>query len=391
MATTIGTIRQIETQFVASESKMFSYKNLYQAYKKCRKNKRNTLNQLNFEIDLGYNLLLLQEELENKTYRPSKYICFLASSPKLREVFAANFRDRVVHHLLLEQIENFYEKKFIADVYNNRKNKGTHKAVQKAKNIMQKNKNGYYLQLDIKGFFYHLNKNILFKTIFEDISKSDMKNKEKILWLANIIIYHNPCKNFHFKGNIKALYNLPEHKTLLKRPKYIGLPIGNITSQFFANVYLYRFDNFIKKNLACENYLRYVDDFVIFHKDKEFLIYIKENIQNYLFSNLGLSLRTDSKLRQNKAGLDFLGYIIKPSYTLVRKRVVNNYKYKKAKFLDKYEEQKGKMSLEEIKYFLSVQASFMAHIKWANAFKLQKQIGEIDEEKYISKFNTSWT
>ncbi len=129
---------------------------------------------------------------------------------------------------------------------------------------------------------------------------------------------------------------------------------------------------------------------MIFHKDKDYLRYIKESIQNYLFANLGLSLRADSKLKKNKAGLDFLGYIIKPSHTLVRKRVVNNYKYKKAKFLDKYEEQKGKMNLEEIKYFLSVQASFIAHIKWANAYKLQKQIGECDEKKYISYINTKW-
>ncbi|HIP12602.1 MAG TPA: hypothetical protein EYG73_07780 [Arcobacter sp.] len=364
---------------------MFNFKNIYKAYKDCIKHKRNTLNALNFEANLIQNILTIEDELKSKTYRIGKSICFLASSPKLREVFAAVFKDRVVHHVLVNQLEPFYEKKFVFDVYNNRKGKGIHTATKKAKSFMNSvGGNGYYLQLDIKGFFYNLDKNILFKQLFSDIDKSNIENKKQILWLANKIIYHNPTRNYNFKGNIKNLKNLPEHKTLFKIPKRKGLPIGNLTSQFFANVYMNRFDHFIKRELKIKHYLRYVDDFVLFHKDKNILLESKKRIETYLKDNLGLKLRDDCKLKQNNQGLDFLGYIIRPNYLLVRNRVVNNFKYKKAKYLQRYEELKGNMSLEEIKQFLSVQSSFTGHCSHASSYNLIKKVGKIDEEKYIN-------
>ena len=353
---------------------MFSFENIYKAYKDCIKHKKNTLNALSFEVNLVENICNLEKELKSKTYRIGKSICFLASSPKLREIFAADFRDRVVHHLLVNEIEEFYEKKFIDDVYNNRKGKGIHEAMKRAKNFMQSvGKGGYYLQLDIKGFFYNLDKNILFKQILKDT------NKEDVLYLANKIIYHDPTKNYIFKGNKKALKKLPEHKTLFKLPKHKGLAIGNLTSQFFANVYLNKFDHFVKRTLKIKHYIRYVDDFVLFHKNKQRLIECKKAIEIYLKENLALELRSDAKLKKFNQGLDFLGYIIRPNYILVRKRVVNNYKYKKAKYLQSYEDKKGKMGLLEIKKFLSVQASFVGHISHANSYNLRQKVGVIHE------------
>ena len=153
---------------------MFSFKNIYKAYKACIKHKRGTLNALSFEANLVENICNLEEELNSRTYRIGKSICFLASSPKLREIFAADFRDRVVHHLLVNELEPLYEKKFIYDVYNNRKGKGIHGAIKRAKSFMNSvGSDGYYLQLDIKGFFYNLDKNILFKQMFKDISEVD--------------------------------------------------------------------------------------------------------------------------------------------------------------------------------------------------------------------------
>lgn len=363
---------------------MFSFKNIYKAYKDCIKHKRNTLNALNFEVNLIENLLTVEDELKNKTYRIGKSICFLTSSPKLREVFAADFKDRIVHHILVNQIESFYEKKFVFDIYNNRKDKGIHGATKRAKSFMNSvGYDGYYLQLDIKGFFYNLDKNILFKQLFKDIDKNALAYKKEILSLANKIIYHDSTRNYIFKGNIQALKNLPEHKTLFKIPKHKGLPIGNLTSQFFANVYLNRFDHFIKRELKIKHYLRYVDDFVLFHKDKNQLIEAKRKIEKYLKDNLDLYLRDDFKLKQNSHGLDFLGYIIRPNYLLVRNRVVNNFKYKKAKYLKRYEALKGNMSLEEIKQFLCVQASYKGHCSHANSYNLIQKTGGFDEEKYI--------
>ena len=177
---------------------MFSFENIYRAYKDCIKHKRNTLNALEFETDLIENICNLEEELESRTYRIGRSLCFLASSPKLREIFAADFRDRVVHHVLVRELEPLYEKKFIHDVYNNRKGKGIHGAMERAKSFMRSvGDDGYYLQLDIKGFFYNLDKNILFKQMFSDIQKeTTLINKKEMLYLLNKIIYHDPTKNY---------------------------------------------------------------------------------------------------------------------------------------------------------------------------------------------------
>ncbi|CAA6815856.1 MAG: Retron-type reverse transcriptase [uncultured Sulfurovum sp.] len=264
------------------------------------------------------------------------------------------------------------------DVYNNRKDKGIHRAIQQAKRYMNATHKGYYLQLDIKGFFYSLDKNILFMKIFHDISNAKMPlMKKEILWLSNKIIYHDPTRNYIFKGDKSKLALLPSHKTLFKIPKSKGLPIGNLTSQFFANVYMNDFDNFIKRKLKVKYYIRYVDDFVLFDTSKERLQVLYGEIENYLNHMLKLELRADTKLKKHTDGLDFLGYIIRENYILTRQRVVKN--YKKTNYLQAYENQKGKMTLEEIKKFLSVQASFVAHIKHSNSFNLMSKVGKINE------------
>ncbi len=371
---------------------MFSFANIYRAYKECIKHKRGTLNALHFEANLIENLYNLEYELKSRSYKIGRSICFLAHSPKLREVFAADFKDRVVHHILINKLEHFYEKKFIYDVYNNRKSRGIHGAIKRASSFMRGvKKDGYYLQLDIKGFFYNIDKNILFKQLLNDITKSNLCDKKNILWLSNKIIYHKPTNNYIFKGDKSALKNLPPHKTLFKLSSHLGLPIGNLTSQFFANVYMNRFDHFVKRVLKFKYYIRYVDDFVLFSKQRDSLIKAKKSIKEYLFKNLSLTLREDSKLKRVENGLDFLGYIVRPNYILVRKRVVNNFKYKKARYLDRYERLNGKMSLEEIKRFLSVQASFTGHCSHANSYSLLKKLGGLDEEKYIGLIAHSWT
>ncbi len=440
---------------------MFSFENIYKCYLACRKHKRNSNNQLEFEKDLILNLWQLKYDLDNKEYKISKSICFLTSSPKLREVFASSFRDRIVHHILVRELEKYYEPKFIHDVYNNRKGKGIHQATKRCQKFMHSvGDDGYYLQLDIKGFFYNIDKNILFMKIFNDLSKIDEaeaivskskgygalapaigeakavtsekqvgngalapSNIKKILWLSNKIIYHNYTKNYIFQGDKSNLELLPPHKTLFKIPKSKGLPIGNLTSQFFANIYMNEFDNWIKRKLKVKYYIRYVDDFVLFAKSLDTTAsassYIdgakksttcprksldttasassviklqeyKREIEIYL-STLGLELRRDSKLQRFNQGLDFLGYVIRPNYILVRKRVVNNYKVKKARYLNEYERQKGKMSLVEIKEFLSVQSSFVGHIKHANSYNLKQKVGQFDDKKYINLICGSWS
>ncbi len=253
------------------------------------------------------------------------------------------------------------------------------------------------------------------------------------MWLTKIIIDNDVTSNYHFKGDKRKLELLPPHKTLFKIAKNKGLPIGNLTSQFFANVYMNDFDNFVKRTLKCKCYIRYVDDFVIFGSSLEELKELKITIEDYLYFTLQLELREDSKCRAIKDGLDFLGYIIRPNYILTRNRVVNNYKYKKAKYLTAYEAshcecneaiQRGNgllhdvrnderghsdghcersvaihknkprrdkpMSLEEIKRFLSVQASFLGHISHGDSYNLKQKVGIIDEKQCTYPTRIGW-
>jgi retron-type reverse transcriptase len=362
---------------------MFTFKEIYEAYLRCRKGKRNTYNALKFESNLIENICDLETSLNNRTYTPSRSVCFLTTSPKLREVFAADFRDRVVHHLITPVLEQIYELRFIYDSYSCRVDKGIHNAQKRALHFSRATH--YYLQLDIKNFFYTIDKNILFtmlnKTIvhnYEKVKKTAIELRE-MLWIVYKIIFHDVTKDAVLKGSKEQFKLIPPHKTLFKIEKNRGLPIGNLTSQFFANVYMNELDNYCKRVLKCKRYLRYVDDFVIFESSKERLVEIKSKIEKQIEVQLHLQLRDKSILRSVHEGLDFLGYIIRPNYVLVRNRVVKNFKYKKAKYLEHYEDKKGTMSLEEIKRFLSVQASFVGHISHASSYNLKAKVGVIDE------------
>ena len=372
---------------------MFTFKEIYQAYLKCRKRKRNTINALKFEYDLIDNICNLETSLNNKTYTPKRSVCFLTTSPKLREVFAADFSDRVIHHLIVPILEQIYEPLFIYDSYSCRQNKGIHYAVNRVKKFSKSSK--YYLQLDIKNFFYSIDKRILFNMLNKQLVK-DYEKKVKnttitlneMLWIVYILIFHDPIKQVIVKDVKNQIQNIPSHKTLFKVNKKKALPIGNLTSQFFANVYMNGFDNFCKRELKCKKYLRYVDDFIILADTKAELLEKKDKIELYLNDNLKLKIRDNFILKKVNNGIDFLGYIVRQKYTLTRKRVINNFKFKKAKYLEKYESLDGKMSLEEIKGFLSVLASFHGHIKHSNSYNLKNKVGVIDDQKYIdSLFN----
>lgn len=349
-----------------------SFNDLYNAYRRCKKNKSNNINAIEFEMHLIDNLWKLYEEINSWKYRPSSYICFIVNSPKLREVFASNFRDRVIHHLLVSDLEPTFEKIFIYDSYSCRDNKGTHNAMKRVQSFSRKKKNRYYMQLDIKNFFLSINKNILFDRIKEIVLKKDIDNLQRVLFLSNKIIFDNPSSKFSYRGDFSKHKNIPKHKSLFFTPINKGLPIGNLTSQFFANIYLDIMDNYIKRVLKVKCYARYVDDFVLFGENKEILLEQKFKIEEFIYKRLELKLRDDFRVRKVESGIDFLGYIIRPNYILVRNRVVNNFKYKKAKFL-KNSFRNGFCSLEEAKKFKEINASYYGHFKWANSYKLMKK------------------
>ena len=308
----------------------------------------------------------MQEELNNKTYCPRPSICFVVDKPKLREIFAADFRDRVVHHILVRYLSRIFEPKFIYDSYSCRENKGTHKAIKRlqyfTRSITQNNsKKAYFLQLDIRSYFVRLNKDILMSLIRKRIQDKEM------LWLANTIIY-NDCTNNCLITRGKNLFQyLPKHKTLFKQSKNRGIPVGNLSSQFFANLYLNELDQFIKHILKCKYYLRYTDDLVMLSRDKNQLRNWIDRIQTFLEKHLDLTLNTKKTIILSISnGINYLGYIVRPFYILVRKRVVNNLKNKLYN---------GK--LNRASYM-----SYMGHFKHANSFKLQKHINNMIIEHF---------
>lgn len=304
---------------------------------------------------------------EIKGFPTSRSILFAAKKPKLREIFAADFRDRIVHHILVDYLEKIWEPIFIYDSYACRENKGTHKAIKRLQSFARKiTKNGnirvYYLQLDIKDFFTSIDKDILFSLISKKIESPD------ILWLAEIVLFWDCTASYIEKGRHSILSQIPFNKSLFGKDNKKGLPIGNLTSQFFANVYLNELDQYVKHTLKCKYYLRYVDDFVILGTDKAELLNIQNQIEKFLLKHLQLKLHPKRrKLQPISNGIDFLGYIVRPKYILVRRRVINNFKKKIRQFQAKNTEN-----------FKSTIASYMGHFKHAQAFLLKRSlIGKI--------------
>jgi len=354
---------------------IFSFGNIYRCYLNCRKNKRNTINALKFEINADKNILRLEKELKHKTYRPSRSILFATRKPKLREIFAADFRDRVVHHILVDYLERIWEKVFIYDSYACRKEKGTHKAVMRLQSFLRKvSRNGkrkaYYLQLDVKDFFTAIDKNILFGLIKRKVSDKD------ILWLTEKSIFWDCTQSFVLRDRKNIMKKIPLNKSIFGKENKRGLPIGNLTSQFFANVYLNELDQFAKHALKVKYYIRYVDDLVLLSETKEELMRWIGEIERFLRNSLRLKLHPRRrKLLPVSNGIDFLGYVTRQNYILVRRRVINNMKSK----LKHFERTLGRKGLGKDASNLSeglrdsVQ-SYLGHMKWANSYRLVKSL-----------------
>lgn len=372
---------------------VFSFKNIYRAYFSCRKNKRNTSNALKFELDWENNLLKLEEELKNKTYYPGPSICFAVNDPTCREIFAADFRDRTIHHLLVNQIETLGEKSFIYDSFACRKNKGMHEAVNRLNSLCHKissnyRKETFYAQLDISGFFMNIDHYILYEILTKLVEKQKFSKKWKddILWLAGVIIFHKPTDNYTIKGNRKLLKEIPDRKSLFKSLPHKGLPIGNYSSQFFGNLYLNELDQFLKRKLKCRYYLRYVDDFIILGEDREKLIKLSQEINTFLKKELGLELNpTKTKIENIEKGIDFLGYVIRKNYILSRKRVVRKFR-KKVKVIKNINLFNSENPLEVFISELSSLNSYYGHLNHANAYGLRKNTFN----KYLLSFRSDF-
>lgn len=303
---------------------LFSLENIYRAYLKCRRRKRGTHNALRFEQRLEDNLVALHRELEDGTYRPGRFLAFLLDKPKRREIFAADFRDRVVHHVLVGHLEPDWERRFIHDSFACRKGKGTLAGVERLRSFTRKTtangtRRAFYLQLDIRSFFMALDRRVLWQRL------ASKDRDPAVLWLMHLILFQDPTANCRLRGARQADFDrLPQQKSLFQAPPERGLPIGNLTSQFWANVYLDALDQFVKHGLKARYYVRYCDDMVLLSTSRNELAAWQARIEGFLRDELHLEVNDRTKLRPVSDGIDFLGYIVRPDYLLVRRRVVGN-------------------------------------------------------------------
>jgi hypothetical protein len=231
----------------------------------------------------------------------------------------------------VREIEEYFEKIFIHDSFACRKGKGTHKAAARLRYFLKKkeNKNAWYLKMDIKSFFVSINRNILYELAKKGIIKRKEEDISELDWLIRSVVFHNPAKNFKTKGQLKLFSLIPDHKSLIKQEEGKGMPIGNHSSQFLANVYLNELDQFVKRELKCRNYIRYVDDFILISADKQNLLVWRNRIRAFLLQKLNLALSDKKTIIQPvKRGIDFLGYFLKPDSIYPRRRVFKSYKDK---------------------------------------------------------------
>jgi len=281
--------------------------------------------------DIGKITLELSEQILSKTYQPYPYTCFAVCDPTPREILAPHFRDRIIHRWLVDKLEPFIDKRFLSCSYANRKNKGHHKAVKQLYHWLNNPSVQWYLKADIQSFFNSIHHHTLLHLVKNRIEKMNYPPSEKdILYhIASTIITHNPTKNCIFTGDKNKLSLIPPSKSYFNNPPEVGLPLGNLTSQFFANIYLHELDWFIKMHLKAKYYIRYVDDFVLLSSSKEQLLEWREKIKEFLSEQLQLQLHQKKQYIQPvKHGIDFLGYYIKPTHILLRRRVVKQLKRK---------------------------------------------------------------
>jgi retron-type reverse transcriptase len=333
---------------------------LFRAYFDTRKNKRKTASALAFEAGYKGKLFKLHGEIINREYEIGKSIAFIVDKPVKREIFAADFRDRIVHHLIFNYINPIFEKNFIKDSYSCRVGKGTSYGIKRLDHFIRScsdnfQKDCWILKLDIKGYFMAMDRNILFKKIERKLN--GIRNADfdigLMLYLIRKVVFNDPTKNCHIKGKREDWAGLPRSKSLFFAGAGKGFPIGNLTSQLFGNIYLDGLDHFVREKLGIRHYGRYVDDMVFVHPDKEFLRSGIAGISSYLRKELKLALHPKKIYLQHYGkGASFLGTFIKPWRIYIGRRTKRNF-YAQAKTWNEAAGKKQGLGKEEAKKFIA--------------------------------------
>lgn len=302
-----------------------TFDDLYRAYLDCIKRKKNKFDAKKFEQYAFYNLKILLDEINERRYRLKQAKCFIVNDPTIREVFCCSFRDRIVHHFVYNELNPVIEKMLIFDAASCRKGKGTDFAIKRVQRFIRTASNNYtdtayYLKFDLSGFFMNIDRQRMLKLVLDVIhNRYEGRYKEVLDYLVRIIILTDITKGAKRVSPIEKWEKLPARKSLYGNPN--GLPIGNLCSQIFANLYLNELDHIIKGRERF--YSRYVDDAIIINSDRQYLINTLDVIRKYLGS-IGLSLNMKKTYIQDaKYGILFLGIMIKPYYSVLGKSRIN--------------------------------------------------------------------
>jgi hypothetical protein len=334
---------------------MTSWSNLVWAYQRAAKGKRGQPNVAAFEHRLEDNLIALQYELRSHSYRPGAYHNFLIHEPKRRVISAAPFRDRVVHHALCNLIEPSFERSFIHDSYANRVGKGTHRALDRCQQYARRYR--YVLQCDVRQFFPSLDHAILRAILWQKVIDPEVRQliDQILAGGAGVLVDEYAMTYFGGDDLLAAL-----------RPR--GLPIGNLTSQFWANCYLNPFDHFVKQELRCHAYLCFVDDFLLYSDSKTELWAWKAAVEQEL-AQLRLSIHAGSMPRPVTEGIPFLGFVITPQRRRLKRRKGVYFRQHLRRQIAAYAA--GAITLEQLTG--SVQG-WVNHVRYGNTVGLRKVI-----------------
>ncbi len=307
-----------------------SVANLLSAWNEFKRGKRKKKDIAQFELHLEDNIFALHESLVSKKYRHDPYEAFYVCDPKRRHIHKASVRDRVLHQAIFRVLYPIFDKHFIYDSYSSRIGKGTHAGVARLRDACRKvtanwRKPAYTLKCDVRKFFDSIDHAMLRKLIVQKVSDPD------VLWLIDLVFEsfekgNHPSQRTPGRVRSRCPFLITKHPSLVKEGKK-GLPLGNVTSQLFANIYLNELDQYAKHVLKTRHYFRYCDDFVIVHADRAFLERATVSIRNFLHDALSLELHPHKvEIRKARQGIDFLGYVGVPHATLLRtkteKRIV---------------------------------------------------------------------
>lgn len=335
---------------------ILSWDNLLEAYRKASRHKRGKGSVARFEHQLADHLLQLQRELAKHTYQPGGYVHFMIHDPKLRKISAAPFRDRVVHHALCNQIEPLFERSFIFDSYANRVGKGTHRAIDRLQFFAQRYR--YVLRCDVVQFFPSVDHAILGSMLGRVLRDDDAE------WLARLVLSSG---NGVLADEYDMVYFPGDTLEAVLRPR--GLPIGNLTSQFWANCYLNSFDHFVKRELRCLAYLRYVDDFALFSNSKAQLWDWKHAVIERQAS-LRLTIHeTEAQVLPVSAGIPWLGFVVYPAHRRIKARNLVKFSRRLRERWEAYTQ--GQISFAE--FDASVQG-WINHVRYADTWGLRQHV-----------------